>query len=69
MREQPVAAKVARFQEMLRAGSLPPPISIMALAPAYNSEPRWLLTDGHHRVAAARREGFLRVRAEVVTLS
>jgi hypothetical protein len=54
---------------MLRAGSLPPPISIMALAPAYNSEPRWLLTDGHHRVAAARREGFLRVRAEVVTLS
>ena len=39
MREQPVAAKVARFQAMLRTGSCPPPIAIIPLAPAYNSEP------------------------------
>ena len=69
MREQPDAAKVARFQAMLRAGSPAPPISIMSLAPAYNSAPRWLVCDGHHRLLAARREGHLRVRAKVVSLS
>ena len=69
MREQPIAAKVERFRQMLRDGQTPPPISIMPLAAAYNSKPRWLVCDGHHRLVAARREGYLHVRAKVVTLS
>jgi hypothetical protein len=47
----------------------PPPISIMPLAPAYNSAPRWLVCDGHHRLMAARHEGHLRIAAKVVSLS
>jgi hypothetical protein len=65
-REAPNAAKVARFQEMLRDGRTPPPIAVMPCAKAWNGRERWLLLDGHHRLLAARREGFLQIAAEVV---
>lgn len=72
VREQPAdMAKIARFQTMLRAGSKPPPVRVLRYDDAATgiNRRRWYVYDGHHRIAAARREGCLHVRAEVVTLN
>jgi hypothetical protein len=47
------AAKVARYRQMLRAGSTAPPIAVMK----YNAK-KYLLLDGHHRLRAHRQRRF-----------
>ena len=71
VRKRPDAAKVAHFRQMLRDGSKRPPIKIMKYPDASDGfdRRRWYLYDGHHRLAAARAEGALRIAAVVVSLA
>jgi hypothetical protein len=71
-REQPRVEKVECFAQMLRSGSKPPPIRVMKYADAASGngdKRRWFVYDGHHRIAAARREGATHVAAELVSLT
>jgi hypothetical protein len=62
-------ARIEHWRKVLREQGGMPPIEIMAAGKAYNGQPRYLLWDGHHRIAAAKAEGALCVAAVVVTRS
>ncbi len=51
---------VRRYAEMYRDGSPFPPISVAGVTP---DNPRYLISDGHHRYRAARRAGAGNIRA------
>ena len=71
-REEPDPARVAHFRELWRAGSRPPPIRVMRYSDASDGNGdrrRWVLYDGHHRLAALRAERVSHVHAELVSLN
>jgi hypothetical protein len=53
--------KVRVFRGRLRAGDIPPPISVRKIA-----DGQYAVIEGRHRIAAARDEGRKTVRAEIV---
>jgi hypothetical protein len=62
LRETPNPKRVARYVRMLRKGSVrPPPIYVVRRHT--DAGWRWLVLDGHHRVAAARAVGLSHIRA------
>ena len=71
LREIPCPEKVEEFARLLRAGSKPPPITVTKYANASsgNDPRRWLVLNGHHRVAAARAAGAGYVHAVEVSWS
>jgi hypothetical protein len=66
-REQPSdQQKIRYWRDHLRErGGMP--IEIMPCGKASNGKARYLICNGHHRLAAARAEGALSVLAKVIT--
>jgi len=67
-REQPSdQQKIRYWRDHLRERGGMPPIEIMPCGKASNGKARYLICNGHHRLAAARAEGALSVLAKVIT--
>jgi ParB-like chromosome segregation protein Spo0J len=68
-REQPDPRKTERYAALLRAGSPLPPVAVLPYSKAWNGQQRWLLVDGHHRLAAHKAAGCLTIAATLVSMS